>query len=137
MGNLDSKLSQGHSHSNHHYYSIIEEPSTPPPPSAKSSSGSSNLDVKLGFRFGAPPVPPLWNVKKVNYQNEGKNSLLFEFNNPKYGPSAASGAGDSKKLLPSRHLKLAQNQIKVCLYTVVILNSWLVKSFRISRCLKA
>lgn len=109
MGNLDSKLSQA-AH-NHHSYSIIEESprssssstTTPNGNSPGSLSGHFNLD-QLGFRLAAPS-PPLWTVKRVNYQNEGKNSLLFEFN---HGKLAVTSGGSS-----NRHLKLAQNQIKM------------------------
>lgn len=111
MGNLDSKLSQAH---NHHSYSIIEESpkSSPTTPNGTSPGGSSSLSPsghfnldQLGFRLAAPS-PPLWTVKRVNYQNEGKNSLLFEFNHGKLA-AATSGANSN------RHLKLAQNQIKM------------------------
>lgn len=101
MGNLDSKLNQTH---NHQYYSIIEEPKTSNP--VISTSNTSVLDT-LGFHLN-PPSPPLWIVKKVNYQNEGKNSLLFDFNHGKFGQHVSS---DKNK--PNRHLKLAQNQIKM------------------------
>lgn len=113
MGNLDSKLSQAaHSH-HHHSYSIIEE--SPSSPQSKSTPAVDNL----GFRLAPPISTPLWTVKKVNYQNEGKNSLLFEFNQGKFGASvttATNESNSSKKgsvTINTKYLKLAQNQIKV------------------------
>jgi hypothetical protein len=85
MGNvIDSKLG-GSGTSSH--YSIIED--------AKLASLPSNPSS-------------LWSVKKVNFHNENKHSLLFEFNASKFVASS-----ETNKKVPTRQLKLACNHIKV------------------------
>lgn len=108
MGNLDSKLSQPHS--SHNQYSIIDEPAATTPNGTTTQAtttkagggGGASFDQNVGFRL----APPLWHVKRANFHNENKNALLFEFNYAKYG------SNDAKKST-NKHLKMAQNQIKV------------------------
>lgn len=85
MGNIDSKLSP--------YYSIVDEKSGSP-----SLSKTSDICLNDLRQFST-----LWTVRKVKFNTDNKNSLLFELN--------------SEHINNQKHLKLAINQIK-CLKTL-------------------
>ncbi|RNA06863.1 hypothetical protein BpHYR1_012605, partial [Brachionus plicatilis] len=85
MGNIDTKLSP--------YYSIVDEKTGSP-------SLSKASDISLG---DLRQFSSLWTVRKVKFNTDNKNSLLFELN--------------SEHVNYQKHLKLALNQIK-CLKTL-------------------
>lgn len=85
MGNIDTKLSP--------YYSIVEEKSGSP-----SLSKTSDISLNDLRQFSS-----LWTIRKVKFNTDNKNSLLFELN--------------SEHVDHQKHLKLALNQIK-CLKTI-------------------
>lgn len=89
MGNLDSKFTP--------YYSIIDENKSDSSILSKSSNDFQLNDLQNGLN--------LWTIKKANFNNVHKNSLLYEFNYSKYTLEA--------KKVSTKHLKLALNQIKV------------------------